>query len=64
MVALFFPKVYLVKSKFWPFLKLSLAFFSYKLLATLVGMPTEIIFKNPPLMCVFLSTYFEKQEGG
>ena len=32
----FFPKVCLVKSKIWPFLQQSLAFFSYKLLATLV----------------------------
>ena len=30
-----FPKVYLVKSKIWPFLKQSLAFFSHNLLATL-----------------------------
>ena len=31
----FFQKVYLVESKIWPFLKQSLAFFAYKLLATL-----------------------------
>ena len=35
MVGLFSPKVYLVKSKIWAFLEQSLAFLSYKLLATL-----------------------------
>ena len=35
MFGLFFPKVYLVKSKIWPFLKQNLAFFIYNLLATL-----------------------------
>ena len=35
MFGLFFPTVYLVKSKIWPFLKQCLAFFSHKLLATL-----------------------------
>ena len=34
-LAFFSQKVSLVKSKIWPFLKQSLAFFSYKLLATL-----------------------------
>ena len=39
-----FPKVYLVKSKIWPFLKQSLAFFSYKLLATLPSLSLFSLF--------------------
>ena len=48
MFGLFFQKVYLIKSKIWPFLKQSLAFFSYKLLATLVRVHIQYSIHTAP----------------